>query len=68
MGNPIQSMQIVLRCRLCFLKHRYQNALYTMSKMRARDVVTLWKMNRLVEEIQFYRADIERTERRLGIA
>lgn len=68
MGNPIHSTQILLRCRLCFLRHRHQRALRTLAKFRARDTISLWKMNRLREEIEAYRADIERTERRLGIA
>ena len=68
MGNPTQSVRFVLRCRLCFLRHRYQNAVKSLSKMRARDVLSLWKMNRLMEDIQAYKADIERTERSPGIA
>ena len=67
MGNPEPETSCLLRVRLAFLKHRLARAEQRLIKARNHDVISMWKVRQLEDEVQMYATDLERCERQLGL-
>ena len=68
MGNPEQDTSCLLRMRLVFLKHRLSRAEQRLKQARNHDVISMWKVRQLEDEVQMYAVDLERCEHQLGLA